>query len=182
MKTQYYTAASINGYIADENHSLDWLLQFGDMEEMKDEYPDFYKQVGALAMGSTTYEWVMAHMNLRQDPQNWPYQIPAWVFSNRELPKIKDADIRFVRGNVGQVHAEMTRAAQGKNIWIVGGGELAGQFFDLGLLDEIILNIAPVILLSGAPLLPRKITTPALRLIEVKKYGDIFAKLTYQVK
>lgn len=181
MKTQYYTATSINGYLADENNSVDWLFQFGEIESMKDHYPRFIKQVGALAMGSTTYEWILEHENLLKNPDKWPYEIPAWVFSTRKLPVINGADIRFVRGDVVPVHSEMAEAAGGKNVWLVGGGDLVGQFHDQGLLDEIILTIVPVMLRSGAPLLARNITTPPLKLIDVQKHGDVFATLTYEV-
>ena len=182
MKTQYYTATSINGYIADENNSLDWLFQFGEIESMKDHYPTFIKNVGAIAMGSTTYEWVVEHEDLIQNPGKWPYEIPTWVFSSRNLPVIEGADIRFVRGNVAPVHVEMAKVAGGRNIWIAGGGDLAGQFHDQGLLDEIILSVAPVMLRSGAPLLPRNMTTPSLKLIDVQMHGDVFAILTYGVQ
>jgi dihydrofolate reductase len=76
----------------------------------------------------------------------------------------------------------MAAAAGGKNIWLVGGGELVGQFCDHDLLDEIILSVAPVMLRSGAPLLPRTITTPPLRLIDVQRHGDVFVTLTYEVQ
>ncbi|WP_224267782.1 dihydrofolate reductase family protein [Haloprofundus salinisoli] len=184
MKTQYYTASSINGYLADEENSLDWLFQFGDIgdiEGVQDDYPQFIDQVGALAMGSTTYEWVIEHENLLEEPAKWPYEVPAWVFSSRELPVIDGADIHFVQGDVAPVHADMVRAADGKNVWLVGGGDLVGQFHDQGLLDELILTVAPVMLASGAPLLPRRITTPPLKLANVQKYGDVFAVLTYEV-
>lgn len=59
MKTQYYTASSLDGFVADSNHSLDWLFQFGDVENTS--YPDFIREVGAIAMGSTTYEWILNH-------------------------------------------------------------------------------------------------------------------------
>jgi dihydrofolate reductase len=182
MKTQYYTATSINGYIADGNNSLDWLFQFGEIDSMKDDYPQFIEEVGALAMGSTTYEWIIAQENLLEEPERWPYELPAWVFSHRKLPAVEGANIRFVQGDVAPVHAEMARVAGGKNIWLVGGGELVGQFCDHDLLDEIILSIAPVMLRSGAPLLPRAITTPPLKLIDVQTYGDVFVKLTYEVQ
>src|SRR5262245_35997789 len=139
MKTQYYTASSLDGFIADERHSLDWLFQFGDVEQTS--YPAFIRDVGALAMGSTTYEWVVDH--LRKDPkgpQPWPYTQPSWVFTSRSLPKLDGADVRFVRGDVRPVHALMVEAADGKNVWIVGGGELVGQFHDHGLLDELIVQ------------------------------------------
>ena len=185
MKTQYYTATSIDGYLADENHSLDWLFQFGEIEEIEgvqDDYPQFVDQVGAVAMGSTTYEWMIEHENLLEDPEKWPYDVPVWVFSSRELPMVDSANIRFVQGDVGPIHADMVKAADGKNIWLVGGGDLVGQFHDHGLLDEIILSVAPVTLGSGAPLLPRKITTPPMKLASVDKRGDVFAVLTYEVQ
>lgn len=181
MKTQYYTATSIDGYLADENNSLDWLFQFGEIDSMKDNYPQFINDVGAIAMGSTTYEWVVEHENLLENPGKWPYKIPVWVFSSRDLPVVDGANIHFVRGNVAPIHAEMVKAAGGKNVWLAGGGGLVGQFHDQGLLDEIILSVAPVMLGSGAPLLPRNITTPPLKLVEVQKHGDIFAVLTYEV-
>lgn len=177
MRTQYYTATSIDGFIADPDNSLDWLLQFGDGDD--DVYKKFIAEVGAIAMGSTTYEWILNHhVNGDADhPRPWAYSQPTWVFSSRELPTAPSADIRFVRGDVRPVHAAMTEAAAGKNIWIVGGGELAGQFHDHGLLDELILGFAPVSLGGGAPLLPRTITK-GMRLTEVRQHGP-FALLTY---
>jgi dihydrofolate reductase len=180
MKTQYYTATSLDGFIADSQHSLDWLFQFG---EAGDSYPNFIGEVGAIAMGATTYQWILTHQ-INQDadrPQAWLYEQPTWVFTSRILPTIKGADIRFVKGDVLPVHQEMIAAAGNKNIWLVGGGDLVGQFYDRGLLDEIIVSIASVTLGSGAPLLPRTITTPPLRLLSAKVYGDAFAELRYEV-
>ncbi|MFC6965213.1 dihydrofolate reductase family protein [Halocatena marina] len=182
MKTQYYTATSIDGYLADEDNSLDWLFQFGAIEGMEDDQAQFIEQVGAAAMGSTTYEWMIEHENLLENPDNWPYEVPVWVFSSRELPIVDGANIHFAQGDVAPVHAEMATAADGKNIWLVGGGDLIGQFYEHALLDEIILSVAPVTLASGAPLLPRKITAPPLKLANVQQYGDVFAVLTYEVQ
>lgn len=184
MKTQYYTATSVDGYIADLDHSLDWLFQFGPVDSMKDHYPRFIEQVGALAMGSTTYEWVLEQEELLENPHKWPYEGPCWVFSTRDLPAVEGADIRFVRGDVAPVHAEMAAVAgtgDAKNVWIVGGGDLVGQFHEAGLLDEIILFVAPVMLGAGAPLLPRRIADPPLRLTGAERHGDTFAVLTYEV-
>ncbi|MCB9137550.1 MAG: dihydrofolate reductase [Caldilineaceae bacterium] len=182
MKTQYYTATSLNGYIADEGNSLSWLLQFDDVDGMGEHYARFMDEVGALAMGSTTYEWIMAQEDLLNAPEKWPYAAPTWVFSRRSLPAVPGADIRFVQGDVRPIHAQMAAAAQGENIWIVGGGELAGQFHDHGLLDELILTFAPVMLAAGAPLLPRRMAEPPLKLTNVERYGDVFVTLTYEVR
>jgi len=181
MKTQYYTAASLDGFIATSDDSLDWLFPLGDVEATS--YPTFIRDVGALAMGSTTYEWMLKHVigpEARQR-QPWPYTQPAWVFSSRTRVAIPGADIRFVRGDVRPVHAEMVAAAKGKNVWIVGGGELAGQFYDQGLLDELFVQVGSVTLGAGKPLLPRAIVTPPLRLLSVKSVGTGFAELHYEV-
>ena len=182
MSTQYYTASSIDGFIADPDNSLEWLFQFSEESGIEDQFPNFMKQVGAMAMGSTTYEWVADHTGFLSDPTKWEYTIPTWVFSSRELPRVDGLDIRFVSGDVAPIHNEMVQAADGKNVWLVGGGDLVGQFHDQGLLDEVIISVASVFLGSGAPLLPRKIITPPLQLIEATAYGADFAMLRYAVR
>jgi dihydrofolate reductase len=181
VTTQYYTASSLDGFIADPHHSLDWLFPLGDIEATS--YPAFIRGVGALAMGSSTYEWMLRHL-VGPDaprPQPWPYTQPAWVFTSRTLPAVPGADVRFVRGDVRPVHREMVAAAAGRNVWIVGGGELAGQFHDRGLLDELIVQVGSVTLGAGAPLLPRRITSPPLRLLSAGAVGTGFAELRYEV-
>ena len=181
MKTQYYTASTLDGFIADLHDSLDWLFPLGDIETTS--YPTFIRDVGALAMGSATYEWMLRHaVGPDADrPQPWPYQQPTWVFTSRTLPTVPGADIRFARGDVRPVHQAMVAAANGKNVWIVGGGELAGQFYDQGLLDELYVQIASVTLGAGKPLLPRTITTPPLRLVSVRAVGTGFVEAHYEV-
>ena len=181
MKTQYYTAASVDGFIAAPDDSLDWLFPLGDIEATS--YPRFIGDVGALAMGSATYEWMLRHIvgPEADHPGPWPYQQPAWVFSSRSRKPIGGADIRFVSGDVRPVHREMVTAAGNKNVWIVGGGELAGQFYDHGLLDEILVQVGSVTLGAGKPLLPRAIVSPPLRLLSVRQVGGGFAELHYEV-
>jgi dihydrofolate reductase len=186
MKTQYYTATSLDGFIATEEDSLDWLFPLGDLNDTS--YPAFIADVGALAMGSATYEWMLRHADKVAESTGspWPYTQPCWVFSRRVLPAIPRADIRLVQGDVRPVHAAMREAAVAgtgtKNIWIVGGGDLAGQFFDVGLLDEIILQVGSVTLGKGKPLFPRRITNPPLRLISVRQIGTGFAELRYEIE
>lgn len=181
MRTQYYTAASLDGFIATADDSLDWLFPLGDINETG--YPEFIAQVGALAMGSSTYQWMLRHLVQPTDRPGapWPYQQPTWVFSSRALPTVEGAQIQFVQGDVGPVHDRMRTAAQGRNIWLVGGGDLVGQFYDAGLLDEVIVQVGSVTLGSGKPLLPRKITSPPLQLISARRIGSGFAELRYEV-
>jgi len=178
MATQYYTASSLDGFLATPDDSLDWLFPLGDINDTG--YPAFIHEVGALAMGSSTYEWMLRHV-VKDQPQAWPYTQPAWVFTSRALPGIPGADLRFARGDVRPVHAQMQAAAAGRNVWLVGGGDLVGQFHDAGLLDEIIVQVGSVTLGAGKPLLPRRITSPSLKLVEARRIGDGFAELRYHV-
>ena len=178
-RTQYFTATSIDGFIADERHSLDWLFEVE--RDGDDHFSAFFEGVGAFAMGATTYEWVVEHEALLDQPHKWSQwygDAPAWVFTHRELPAVPAADITFVRGDVRPVHGAMVSAAQGKNVWIAGGGELVGSFADHGMLDEIILGVAPVMLGAGAPLLPRRLPSSRLYLKSVAQVGQ-FVYLTY---
>ena len=116
-------------------------------------YPRFIQEVGALAMESATYEWMLRHVIKpgSASPGAWPYGMPTWVFSSRELPGIPGMDIRFVKGH------------------------------DAGLLDEIIVQVGSVALGSGKPLPPRAIVSPSLKLVFVQQMGEGFAERRYEV-
>ena len=182
MKTQYYTASSLDGFIATEDDSLDWLFPLGDLDNSS--YPEFISNVGALAMGSATYEWIVRNADKVADETGspWPYTQPAWIFTSRKLPMIEGKkNIRFVNGDVSHYHADMRAAANGKNIWVVGGGDLAGQFYDAGLLDEMIIQIGSATLGKGKPLFPRTVLSPALQLTSIQMMGSGMAELHYEV-
>ncbi|MGI3783874.1 MAG: dihydrofolate reductase family protein, partial [Janthinobacterium lividum] len=137
--------------------------------------------IGAIVMGSTTYEWILRE-EVRDDPSRWPYAQPTWVFSSRDLPLVPGADLRLVRGPVEPVHAEIAALLpDGQDLWVVGGGELVGMFLDAGLLDEVHLAMAPVFLGGGAPLLPRRLVTPPLVLQRCSQDGP-FVLLDYRVQ
>jgi dihydrofolate reductase len=181
MKTQYYTATSLDGFIATEDDSLDWLFSLGSLNESS--YPAFIAEVGAMAMGSATYEWMLRNADkvAAESGSAWPYSQPVWVLSSRKLPTIEGANLRFVSGDVREVHAAMRAAASGKNVWIVGGGDVAGQFYDAGLLDEIIVQLGSVTLGKGKPLFPRRVLSPELRLASVRQLGPGMVELFYEV-
>lgn len=181
MKTQYYTAASLDGFLATEDDSLEWLFPLGDLNDST--YPEFIAEVGALAMGSATYEWMLRNADkvAAEAGSPWPYTQPVWVFTSRTLAPVEGADIRFVRGDVREVHAQMREAAAGKNLWIVGGGDLAGQFYDAGLLDEMIVQVGSVTLGKGKPLFPRQLLSPVLKLAGVRQMGSGMVELRYEV-
>lgn len=178
--TQYFVAASLDGYIADEHDDLSWLLQFDGVDEAEDAnpYDQFIEDVGVLAMGATTYEWIQRH---HDGP--WPYeQRPTWVFTHRTLTPIDDATLRFTSDDVASVHERMLSEAHGKNVWVVGGGDLAGQFLDHGLLDELWLTVTPVTLGGGAPLLPRPHRSPMRLLSATPAPNGTFVHLRYSLR
>jgi len=182
LATQYFTATSLDGFIATEDDSLEWLFPLADLEQSS--YPAFIAQVGALVMGASTYEWMLRNTDkmIAETGAAWPYSQPTWVFTHRSLPRIEGADVRFAAGDVPQVHAQMQATAGGRNIWIVGGGDLAGQFHDAGLLDELIVQVGSVTLGRGKPLFPRRVLSPVLRLQSARQMGAGMVELRYTVQ
>lgn len=169
-RTVYYTATTLDGFIADPSDSLAWLFVQDNDPAGPLGYETFIAEVGALLMGATTYRWVHDHLAGTGEP--WPYTQPTWVMSHREQPPIAGADVRFARGDIRSVHADLLQAAAGKDVWVVGGGDLAGQLSDVGLLDEIVVSVAPVTIGAGRPLLPRRLQ---LRVVETARNGDFVA-------
>lgn len=106
MKTVYYTATSLDGFLATPDDSVAFLDEAPQPTE--DSYTQFINGIGAVCMGSATYRFLLRHLDAGGD---WPYTQPTWVFTRQDLPTARDADVRFVRGDVAQVHAEMIAAA-----------------------------------------------------------------------
>ncbi|MEN5174524.1 dihydrofolate reductase family protein [Acinetobacter higginsii] len=182
MKVQYFAASSLDGFIATEDDSLEWLFALGELNNSS--YPTFIANVGALVMGSATYEWILnnAEQVAAETGSLWPYTQPTWVFSSRKLPLIEGADIHFVQGEIRPVYSEIQSIIGDKNIWIVGGGELAGQFYDANLLDELIIQIGSVTLAKGKALFPRRVLAPTLKLISAYQMGEGMVELHYSVE
>jgi dihydrofolate reductase len=183
-KVIFYTATTLNGFLADDHDSLDWLFAVPGGEGGDADFTSFLAGIGVLVQGSSTYEWVVTHEDLVAHPEKWPAyygERPTFVFSTRDLPRVPGADVRFVRGAVSDAWPAVAEAAGDRDVWIVGGGDLAGQFADAGLLDEIRLSVAPATLVSGKPLLPRALGADRLELTTVRQAGA-FAELTYAVK
>ncbi|GAA2553134.1 dihydrofolate reductase [Neomicrococcus aestuarii] len=143
----YFVAASVDGYIADEADSMRWLEPFDEYDDGST-YDAFIASVGSIVMGADTYQWLLKNVK-----GNWPYTgIPTWVFAHRELPSFLGADVTFARGDIEEWVPELARDAAGKDVWVMGGGALAGQFVDAEKLDELRVFSIPVILGGGRPL------------------------------
>lgn len=194
MSTQYYVAATLDGYIADLDDGIEWLTGYQGSYEGPDaepdamgpggSYEDFYARVGALVSGSATFEWILDHLGEEiGEPGRWPYAgKPYWVRSSRKLrvSEVEGMDVRVVNASAAEVHPELARAAGERNIWIVGGGGVASQFAEAGLLDEVIVTVVPVALGAGKPLFERPL--PPLQLEGVTPRRNGMVELRYSTR
>lgn len=149
MATVYYTASSLDGYIVDEHDSLDWLTSRAIDADGPFGYGEFIKSVGAVVMGSATYEWIV-----RNHPGEWMYEQPSWVLTRRPHIIAEGHPVQTVDGEVADLHPKLVAAAAGKDVWVVGGGDVAAQFVTAGLVDEMIVSYTPCSLGGGSRVLP----------------------------
>lgn len=149
MATVYYTASSLDGYIVDEHGSLDWLVS----RDIDDDGPfaiePFMETVGSIVMGADTYEWILTN-----HPGEFMYSQPSWVITHRPEIIADGHDVQTFAGEVTELHPRLVSAAAGKDVWVVGGGDVAAQFVTAGLIDEMIVSYAPCTLGAGSRVLP----------------------------
>lgn len=149
MTTVYYTASSLDGYIVDEDGSLDWLITRDIDKDGPFHYDAFIKSIGAVVMGSATYEWIV-----KNHPGKWMYEQPSWVVTHRPQIIADGHPVQTFDGDVAELHPKLVSAAAGKDVWVVGGGDVAAQFVTAGLIDEMIVTYAPCSLGAGSRVLP----------------------------
>jgi dihydrofolate reductase len=180
MPTVYYCATSLDGYIAESDDTIDWLIGYeglplgSEVEPVAGEFPatyeEFYEGVGAMVSGSVTYEWILEHGG------EWPYDgKPYWVLTSREgLPVPEGRDVRF-NGSF----EEMLASAGDRKLWIVGGGGVASQFAEAGLLDEVWVTVVPVVLGAGKPLFDGRLPGGPMQLTGVLPRKSGMVELRY---
>jgi dihydrofolate reductase len=151
MATVYYTASSLDGYIVDEADSLDWLTSRAIDKDGPFNYDAFIKSIGTVVMGSATYEWIV-----NNHPGQWMYEQPSWVLTHRPQIVVEGHPVQTFAGEVSELHPKLMSAAAGKDVWVVGGGDVAGQFVAAGLIDEMIVSYAPCSLGGGSRVLPMR--------------------------
>ena len=182
---RYYCAATLDGYIAESDDNLDWLTKYegsfegADSDAEQGGYESFYEGIGALVSGSTTYEWVLEHGS------GWPYAgKPCWILSSRELPKPDGewVDVRIVSGQIPDLIDEILDSAGERDLWIVGGGNVASQFADHNLLDRVEVTIVPVVLGEGKPLFDRRLPGGPMQLIAARTTSSGMVGLTYEIR
>jgi dihydrofolate reductase len=181
MAIIYSTATSLDGFIIDEHDSLAWLFatpdhnddpggRHGDAATLQ--FDTFVEGVGAVVLGANSYDWIVREFEASGEPFEWPYHQPSWVVTHRDLDL--PPGVRRHSGPVAHLHPELVAAAADRDVWILGGGDLAGQFADAGLLDRVLLHVCPVTLGAGRPLLPRRLRLHRRR---VERDGQFTAML-----
>ncbi len=181
-KVVYFVASSLDGYIADATGSLEWLTSLeGAPEDISSE---FMAKVGVQVMGSATYEWLIREENVIAEPEKWSAffgQMKTVVFSSRVLPVPQGAEVVMLNGSVAEHISRIQELAGDGVTWLVGGGDLASQFLNAGLLDSVDITYAPVILGSGTPLFNEVDSRSALQLRESHPHGN-FVHLKFDVE
>ncbi|MEH3137875.1 MAG: dihydrofolate reductase family protein [Mycolicibacterium neoaurum] len=164
MACVYFTASSLDGFVVDERDSLDWLVSRDFDPKGPFGYDAFADGVGALVMGSSTYEWIVDNQ-----PGEWPYRQPSWVLTSRDGAIAPGHPVQTFDGDVTQLYSVLAEAAAEKDIWVMGGGRTAAQFVTAGLVDELVVSYAPCSLGTGARLLPVR---SEWELAEVDRNGE----------
>ncbi|MEH7494255.1 dihydrofolate reductase family protein [Neobacillus niacini] len=169
-KLVFYGAISLDGYLARENHSLDWL--FGTEGEEETGYQDFYDSVDIILMGRSTYDQIAI-----LSPEKFPYEgKPCYVFSRTMTGQ--NEHVTFINEDIAGF-TQSLKEQEGKRIWVVGGGEVLQHL--LSLVDEFIIQIAPTIIGKGIPLFVPGDQENKLTLVDIRRYKQ-FAELHYEAK
>jgi len=177
-----HMAASLDGFIARKDGSVDWLEtsdEFAGGETMDPQFVEaFLKTIDCYVMGSRTYETAL---NFEAKGLGWPYgDKPTFVLTRRQLPRIRDT-VEFYSGELAQFVNGRLRPTF-RSIWFVGGGVVSGECLRLGLADEVRYSILPILIGDGIPFFERLDRDIALHLVEVKAYKSGMVALRYDVR
>ncbi|AUD63787.1 diacylglycerol kinase [Tenericutes bacterium MO-XQ] len=167
MSIYFYGCMTLDGYLADKNHNLDWLHESGSTEETS--YEDFYKQMDIVIMGKKTFNEVLK----MGDPKVFYPTTKNYVFTHDK--NISYDDFNFIQRDVVEFVKNIDK---NKHVWIVGGNSLLAPLLDHDMVDVMIVQIAPVLLGDGIPLFTQKEAVKRFELKEINKYGQ-FAEMVY---
>jgi dihydrofolate reductase len=171
-KLVLFIATSLDGYIATNNESLDWLFKVEG--EGDNGYSEFYETVDTILMGRRTYDWILNH-----ETEAFPYSNKdCYVFSRSVSENNKD--VKFVNGDIVDFTNQL-KSQKGKNIWIVGGGELLHYFIKEKLVDELIITVAPTLIGTGISLFKEDDYELELSLKGTRRFNQ-FVELHYEVQ
>lgn len=162
-----YLAMSVDGYIADEQGGVDWLVGDGSQPDAPGSYPAFLETVDAIVMGWTTYHQLITELS----PGFWPYKgRPCYVVTHRSEPNRED--ITFWNGPLTELADKLKQKYAG-NVWICGGASVAGQLLQENRIDKLWLSIIPTVLGSGVRLFPELPQELPLKLVQTEHWNGI---------
>jgi dihydrofolate reductase len=173
-----YLATSADGYIARPDGDVEWL----NRRPHKYDYGmrSFYRSIDTILWGRKTYDWVLDYYAAHgRKGSPFDARMKNYVFS-RNPPAAPAARTEFVSEPIG-VFARKLRAARGKHIWMMGGGELIAAFLDAGELDEFDIHVMPTFIGDGIPLIAPQHRDIELKLLAARKYPDGVVRLRYSV-
>ena len=177
-----HMVASLDGFIARKDGSVDWLEtsdRFEGGDTMSPEFvAEFLKTIDCYVMGSRTYETAL---NFEAKGFGWAYaDKPTFVLTRRHLAKTRDT-VEFYSGDLVRLVNERLKPSF-RSIWFVGGGEVSGECLRLGLADEVRYSIMPILIGDGIPFFRGLAKDVALHLVEVKPYKSGTVALRYEVR
>lgn len=177
-----HMVASLDGFIARKDGSVDWLEtadEFAGGETLDPQsVAAFLAGIGCYVLGSRTYETALG---FEARGMGWVYgDKPVFVLTHRELPRTRET-VHFYSGDLARLVHERLRPAF-RSIWFAGGGAVAGECLRLGLADELRYAILPVLIGEGIPFFERLDRDVALHLAEVKTYRSGMVELRYEVR
>ena len=171
-KIKLYIAASIDGYIARPDGDIEWLTGFPNPSKTDYGYKDFVASVDTVIMGNRTYHDILCMDVL------WPYKDKETYVVTHHSQETKE-NIRFISENVVETISEL-RKKDGKDIWLVGGGQLISMLLGADLVDEMQINYVPVILGDGIPLFPGSTKESQWNLLQNKAFDNGVLQVKYQ--
>jgi len=177
-----HMAASLDGFIARKDGTVDWMDTSDEFKEGETLTPEFIEaflnSIDCYVMGSRTYETAL---DFEDQGFGWSYgDKPTFVLTNRELPKHRD-NIEFYCGDLADFFNEQLRPEY-KTIWVAGGGDVCSECIRLGLADEISYSILPTLIGEGIPFFDKIGKDIALHLLEAKAYKSGMIELRYEIK
>ncbi|WP_136645279.1 dihydrofolate reductase family protein [Tabrizicola sp. YIM 78059] len=166
-----YIAASLDGFVAAADDSLDWLFAYNDMDLGEHGYDRFLKRIRTVVMGRATYDF------LERTRAPWPYAAQrAFVVTSRPIPAPLGS--LETRSDVDALIAEL-RALDDGDVWMVGGGQLQMAFLERGAVDEIEIYVIPELIGGGPPLFPPTGLRASPQLISAKALDRGCVRLHY---
>jgi dihydrofolate reductase len=166
-------ASSLDGYFARKDGSVDWLMWSDEAAEIM---RDYWKTIDTIVMGRKTYE---AALKMTGGKENLYSGIQSYVFS-RTLQPGKQGPLEIVSDDATTFVARLKKG-RGKDICVMGGGELARSLFEAELIDDIGFNIQPVLLAAGVPLFHEMTRQINLELRECKRFQNGCVYVSYRV-